>query len=225
MELKGKTINFLGDSITEGVGVSDIKAGRYDNRLKEMLELKAVNNYGVSGTRIAHQSAPSEKPRYDLCFCGRAYDMEKGADIIIVYGGVNDYIHGDAYFGQLTDKTPATFCGGVDFLMRLLKSEYPNAKIVFMTPAHMQYNDLYDTKASDRPTKKSDAKPLYEYVKAIIAKGEEHGIPVLNLYDNLEIDPNNSVQKAEYTADGLHFNDKGHEVLALRIAEFLKSLQ
>ena len=31
MELKGKTINFLGDSITEGVGVSDIQNNRYDN--------------------------------------------------------------------------------------------------------------------------------------------------------------------------------------------------
>ncbi len=75
MELKNKTINFLGDSITEGVGVSDIKNSRYDNRLKEMLELKKVNNYGMGGTRIAHQSVPSEEPRYDLCFCGRAYDM------------------------------------------------------------------------------------------------------------------------------------------------------
>lgn len=84
MELKGKIINSLGDSITEGVGVSDIQNNRYDNHLKRMLELKKVNNYGVSGTRIAHQSAPSEMPRHDLCFCGRAYNMEKNADIIIV---------------------------------------------------------------------------------------------------------------------------------------------
>ena len=59
-----------------------------------MLELKKVNNYGIGGTRIAHQNVPSEKPRYDLCFCGRAYNMERNADIIVVYGGVNDYIHG-----------------------------------------------------------------------------------------------------------------------------------
>ena len=66
MELKGKTINFLGDSITEGAGVSDIQNNRYDNRLKAMLELKKLNNYGIGGTRIAHQSVPSEEPRYDL---------------------------------------------------------------------------------------------------------------------------------------------------------------
>lgn len=140
-----------------------------------MLELKKVNNYGIGGTRIAHQGVPSEKPRYDLCFCGRAYNMERNADIIVVYVGVNDYIYGDAYFGKLTDKTPATFCGGVDFLMRLLQSEYGGAKIVFMTPAHMQYDDLYDTKASERPMKKSDAKPLYEYVKVIIGQFSRMG--------------------------------------------------
>ena len=34
MDLKGKTINFLGDSITEGCGVSDVEANRYDNVIK-----------------------------------------------------------------------------------------------------------------------------------------------------------------------------------------------
>ena len=38
----------------------------------------------------------------------------------------------------------------------------------------MQYNDLYDTKASERLMKKSDAKPLYEYVKVINEKGKEY---------------------------------------------------
>ena len=36
MDLKGKTINFLGDSITEGCGVTDIEANRYDNVIKKM---------------------------------------------------------------------------------------------------------------------------------------------------------------------------------------------
>ena len=71
MELKGKIIDFLGDSITEGVGVCD-QNNRYDNVVHRRLELAAHYNYGIGGTRLAHQSAPSETPRYDLCFCGRA---------------------------------------------------------------------------------------------------------------------------------------------------------
>ena len=123
MELNKKTINFLGDSITEGEGVDDI-AYRYDCIIKEQCGLIAANNYGISGTRIAHQTVPSDIPRHDLYFCGRAYEMNKDVDIVVVFGGTNDYGHGDAPFGKLTDKTPATFCGAVDFLMRLLKDLY-----------------------------------------------------------------------------------------------------
>lgn len=224
MELMGKTVEFLGDSITEGVGVADIENCRYDNRLKKMLGLGQVHNYGIGGTRLAHQSVPSEKPRYDLCFCGRAYDLDKNADLIVVYGGVNDWIHGDAPFGEMTDTTPATFCGGVDFLMRLLKSEYENIPVVFLTPAHANFDGMTDAQPSTRKVKKPDAKPLVAYVDVIAEKGREYGIPVLDLYRHLGIDPNRLADKQSYTADGLHFNDEGHGVLAKCLADFLKVL-
>ena len=223
MELKGKVINFLGDSITEGVGVNDIK-NRYDNRLKEILGLEKVNNYGIGGTRIAHQSNPSDNPRFDMCFCSRAYDMDKSADVIVVYGGVNDYMHGDAPFGVMTDSTPETFCGGVDFLMRFLKSEYKNSVIVFMTPAHENYGDINELKPSPHPWKLPDAKPLKDYRDVIIKKGEQYGIYVLDLSENLAIDPNCEEQKKKYTADGLHFNDNGHAVIAEVLANYLRNI-
>ena len=130
MDIKGFKVNFLGDSITEGIGVEDQQTCRYDNIIAKTYQLSAVNNYSISGTRLAHQIHPSEKPRYDLCFCGRAYDMDESADMVIVYGGVNDYIHGDAPFGQIGDTTPATFCGGVYFLMKYLKETYTNKPII-----------------------------------------------------------------------------------------------
>ena len=45
MELKGKRVIFLGDSITEGAGVTDIANCRYDNRLKKMCGMAEVYNY------------------------------------------------------------------------------------------------------------------------------------------------------------------------------------
>ena len=68
MNIKGYKVNFLGDSITEGVGVTDRENCRYDNRVKKMLGLAGVNNYGIGGTRLAHQIHASSKPRHDLCF-------------------------------------------------------------------------------------------------------------------------------------------------------------
>ncbi|MBQ5889727.1 MAG: SGNH/GDSL hydrolase family protein, partial [Clostridia bacterium] len=89
MEIKGKIINFLGDSITEGIGLDDVK-DCYDRVLLRKCEPKEIRNYSISGSRLAHQSKPSTKAHYDLCFCGRAFYMDRNADIIVVYGGVND---------------------------------------------------------------------------------------------------------------------------------------
>ena len=223
MELKGKIIDFLGDSITEGVGVTD-QNNRYDNVIHRRFELAAHYNYGIGGTRLAHQSVPSEIPRYDLCFCGRAYMLDKSADLIVVYGGVNDYIHGDAYFGTMDDRTPTTFCGAVYFLMNLLKTNYEGKKIVFMTPAHMHFKGISDKCLSGRPMKKPDAQPLSAYVEVIKARGEELGIPVLDLFEKLPIDPNNESDREKYTVDGLHFNDDGQGILAKTLGDFLETL-
>ena len=224
MKLEGLTINFLGDSITEGTGVINVAENRYDNRLKRMYNLGATNNYGIGGTRLAHQEKPSDKPRHDLCFCGRAYNMDPNADLIVVYGGVNDYLHGDAYFGKMEDRTPETFCGAVYYLMELLKTLYPGTPVVFMTPAHCHFRGVSDREISPRPMKKPDAKPLAEYVRVIKERGKELGIPVLDMFENLGIDPNNEEDMIRYTEDGLHFNDNGHAFIARALGDFLTNL-
>lgn len=224
MNFEGKTIAFLGDSITEGVGVEECLEFRYDNVVKRRCKLKKALNYGISGTRLAHQQKPSEKPRYDLCFCGRAYDIDKNADAIVVYGGVNDYIHGDAYFGEMTDDTPETFCGAVEFIMNLLSELYPNAQKVFITPARCVHGTNHYERPSDRECKKSDAKPLKAYVDVIAEKGKKHNIPVLNLYEELPIDPGIEEDRETYTVDGLHFNKYGQEALGNLLTEFLQNL-
>lgn len=226
MELNNKIISFLGDSITEGVGVVDIENNRYDMRLKKMYNLKEVYNYGIGGTRIAHQSVPSVSPRHDLCFCGRSYDLYADSNIIVVYGGVNDYLHGDAALGTEKDNTPLTFSGGVEFLMTFLKEKYNNAQIVFMTPAHCDfgYCDYNDEEPSTDERKNADAHPLVDYVNIIVEKGKKHNIPVLNLYNDLEIDPKIKEDYDKYTEDGLHFNDEGHKILAECLGRFLEKL-
>ena len=224
MELKGKVINFLGDSITEGVGVADIPNCRYDNVLHKRFELAGHNNYGIGGTRLAYQESPSEKPAHDLYFLGRAHKMTSKADMVVVYGGVNDYIHGDAYFGTMDDRTPTTFCGAVWCLMDYLTTAYEGKPIVFMTPAHMYFKGVSDRDVSPRPMKKPDAKPLQAYVDVIKARGKEFNIPVLDLFENLGIDPNNEEQREKYTVDGLHFNNEGQAFLAKALGDFIEAL-
>ena len=225
MNITSFKVNFLGDSITEGTGVADTANCRYDNRLAKMCALATTNNYGVSGTRLAHQTIPSPKPRHDLCFCGRVYNMDTTADMVIVYGGVNDYIHGDAPFGEIGDTTPETFCGGVYFLMNYLKENFAGKPIVFMTPARcFLHREVDDRIPSTHERKRVAGKALIDYVNVVLETGKQFNIPVLDLYHNLGIDPHNEEDYITYTDDGLHFNDAGHAVIAQRLKDFIDIL-
>lgn len=225
MNIKGFKVNFLGDSITEGAGVVD-QNNRYDNRLAAMCQLSAVNSYGISGSRLAHQVHPSETPRYDLCFCGRAYDMDIAADMVVVFGGVNDYIHGDAPFGEIGDTTPATYCGGVYFLMNYLRQTYEGKPIVFMTPARCFLRKEVDDRVVSTHARKRPGigKPLRPYVDAILETAKLFNIPTLDLYNDLGLDPHDPEIFDTYTMDGLHFNDAGHAVIAQKLKAFIESL-
>ena len=129
MDLNGLTINFLGDSITEGHSVADIPNNRFDHVLKVSCGLKEARNYGVGGTRIAHQFRPSAEARWDLNFCGRAEKMNPEADVVVVFGGTNDYGHGDATFGKFTDCSDNTFYGALHLLFQKLITKYPDKHV------------------------------------------------------------------------------------------------
>lgn len=225
MNIKGFKVNFLGDSITEGVGVCDIPNCRYDNRIAKKLELSKVNNHSISGTRMAHQTYPSAKPWYDLCFCGRAYELDTTADMVIVYGGVNDYIHGDAPFGEMGDTTPTTYCGGVYFLMNYLRENYGDKPILFMTPARcFLRGEVSDLEPSVHAAKRVPGKPLKDYADVILETAKQFDIKVFDLYRDLGIDPHIPEQFEKYTTDGLHFNDEGHAVLAEKLIAFIEAM-
>lgn len=225
MDFKGKTISFLGDSITYGYGLKDNEKDRFSTIIENDCQLKEAYNYGVSGTRLAYQSKPSNPARHDLYFCGRAFSLFP-ADLIFVYGGVNDYLHGDAPLGVNTDKTPVTFYGALEYLLTTLEQNYPDSRIAFATPAHCYRQEYTDSQPSNDKRKggEESRNPLYVYVEAIKEKCLEHNVPVLDLFNDFEINVNNKAQRDKYTTDGLHFNEAGHKALAERIKKFLKTL-
>ena len=73
MYLNGKKVAFLGDSITDGVGVSSpfYSYTEVFSRITGAI----VTNLGISGTRIARQKTPSPEPKWDLCFLDRDDDI------------------------------------------------------------------------------------------------------------------------------------------------------
>ena len=75
MNIQGFKVNFLGDSITEGVGVS-CRDHIFLNLLAAEYGFTA-RNYGISGSRIANQLNPGNpNDRMERCFVKRIADME-----------------------------------------------------------------------------------------------------------------------------------------------------
>ena len=210
MNLEHLKINFLGDSITEGVGASSVEKV-YFNLLKERFHLEEARCYGVSGTRFAKQNKPSATARTDMDFVKRAPEMDPDADVVVVFGATNDYGHGDAPFGTDSDRTPDTFCGACHTLMRYLKETYVGKTVVFMTPLHRENEN----------TPRFDGHVLADFVEVIKKTAIQYSIPVLDLYGASGIQPDIPAIKEALVPDGLHPNDAGQQLIADRLANFL----
>ena len=212
MNLQGLKINFLGDSITEGHGTSDVA-----NQFTSLIASKhgAITRcYGIGGTRIARQTEPSENFRHDLDFSSRVDEMDPDADLVVVFGGTNDFGHGDAPFGDFSDRTVMTFCGALHVLYTMLLEKYPAADIVVLTPLHR----------STEAIPNRHGKVLKDYVDMIRKTAEYYSLPVLDLYAVSGMQPAVPVMKEKYMPDGLHPNDAGHVLQTNRIVRFIESL-
>ena len=204
MKLDGIKANFLGDSITEGCGTTDMVNKPFHALIGKKYGMVA-RNYGIGGTRIARQHVPTpNNPKCDRDYCQRVEEMDKDADLVVIFGGTNDYGHGDAPFGEESDRTPDTFIGACHHLFRRAIENYPTAKIVVMTPLHRtgEYNP--DVKG----------RTLVEYVNVIRNVAEYYSLPVIDLWKISGIQPEVDVIKEKYCPDGLHPNDLGHEKMA-----------
>ena len=137
--------------------------------------------------------------------------------MVIVFGGTNDYCHGDAPFGKIEDVDRNTFCGSVRCLMDMLVRRYPDAKLIFLTPAR-RLGDEFPSKS------RSAGFPLKCYADAIKEVAKDYPVAVFDTYERLGINPNIDSDRLMYTSDGLHLNDVGHRVLAERLCAFLDSL-
>lgn len=207
-------IIFLGDSITEGVGASSEK-NKYVNKVAEICGAE-VENFGVSGTRIARQSKPTEFRTFDYDFQMRSEVMSKDVDLVFVFGGTNDYGHGDAKIGEPTDDSPYTFYGGLNNLIKKLSEIYGKEKIRFILPTRRFDED--DPYGHGYRTKKTTN--LKGYVDIIKSVCEREAIKYIDLFENGFSQPKTD-KGDEFTVDGLHPNDVGHSFIAEKIKDFL----
>lgn len=217
MDLAGKKIAFLGDSITEGCGTSSLEH-TFWNVLGQKTGAQ-VFGYGIGGTRIAPQRVPSD-PRADQDFISRVDGMIPDADVVVVFGGTNDFGHGDAPFGTRGDQTSETFCGALHVLFTKLYERYPAAQLVVMTPTHRLSET--DSVMNEFGVRRSGN--LRAYVQAIRDAAEDFAVPVLDLFRVSGIQPSVPALREAYMPDGLHPNDAGHAKIADKLIGFLHTL-
>ncbi len=216
-ETQGKTIIFLGDSITEGYGASSASSC-FVHLVTQEGGFEKGFNFGVGGTRIAPQKNEMNDD-WSEYFAKRIARMPNEADFVLVFGGTNDYGHGDAPMGKLGDTTLETFYGAMDTLLSNLIEKYPTSKIAVLTPIHRRNEDSLFNGYGVR-----NCGTLGDYVAAEKAVAEKYGIPISDLYTTSGICPDNPVNRETYTVDGLHPNDRGYRLIADKVLTFLKNV-
>lgn len=217
MDLKGLKINFLGDSITEGSRVQD-PDNIFWMRLKNN-DGCIVRGYGIGGTRIAKQQKSDGTDKRDVHFILRVDNMDPDADVIVVFGGTNDYSTGDAALGTIDDRDDTTFYGALHMLYTKLINKYPDAQIVAMTPLHRLDENTAYNKHRIRCVG-----CLEDYVNAIIEVAGYYGIPVLDLYRVSGMNPEIEIIREKYMPAGLHPTDEGNKKIYDKLKGFLLSL-
>lgn len=218
MELRGIKMAVMGDSITEGVGVEDLN-NLYFRRIERACGIAEVYADGISRSRIARQKYPSEQPGADADFISRVDKIDEDSDLIVVFGGTNDFGHGDAPLGTPDDHTPYTFWGACSVICEKLLTRFPKSQIVFMGPLHrITENDPHgDNKPEPVAT-------LYEYVEILKSVTRKYSIPFLDLMQISGMTPIVPILRELYMPDGLHPNDAGHELIAKKLKAFLETL-
>lgn len=213
MELKGKRVGILGDSLTGGYGASSDDK-KYHQILKARCGIEEILDYGEGGTRIAAPTQIEKDNNRARCFAYRVDEMDETADLAIVFGGTNDYGWEVTPLGTFDDRDVTTFFGALHVMMEKLSRKYIGKQIVIMTPTHR----LREIREEE------DVRDFRDYVYAMKEVAEFYGIPVLDIYALSGLQPNIPENKAYYFVDGLHPNDAGYAKIADMLEKFLKNL-
>ena len=193
-------INFLGDSITEGLKWQKKEIFCY--YLSKWLNVR-INNQGYRATKIARQKDDFK----DFNF--RLKDLDDKADFTFIFGGTNDYSLGDAELGDINSDSYYTFYGALKNLIKDLLKKFDKDKICFILPLS-RYDEEKIINHGTLPQYRNIIKEICDLNK----------IDYLNLCDELPIPDTDG--KSQYFKDGLHPNKQGHKLIAKNIIKYLK---
>ena len=190
----------FGNSITYGFGVGGNDQA-YPARVARVSSLRA-NNHGESGRVVATGASGATVPDA-RSFCNYYSSLPSGANLVTVFGGVNDFILG-VPLGSPSSTDKSTFYGALNVLADGLKSKYPSGRITFFTPIRI----------GGHTTTNKSGHTLKDYRNAIVTVCNNKGLEVLDLYSLDSMDADKSVSNYMGDWDTTHPNGNGQQAIA-----------
>ena len=200
----------IGDSLTAESTLGS-SVDNYIGYVSRRLKMIAINK-GVGGTGYwkGHSS--------NLAFYQRILNFTEAADVITIFGSLNDLatedgISGSTIIGNYLDNTTDTICGCINATIDALEAKYPDALIGIVTPTPWSNSQLSSNGNN--------------YVAALKSICEYRSIPCLDLFHGSNLRPWDESFRAKYylsPTDGAHPNSEGHKRFSGLFAEFLQKL-
>lgn len=206
----------IGDSITAGSGTTKT----YWQILEETLGLESMTGMGVPGSCISSKSdyGTSNSPLINR------YTSIPDSDIITIFMGTNDYGH-ETPMGTIADKTDISFYGALNVIIPGILKAHPCSRLICMTPIHRYgfgTSKLTGTKFTYDYLPNGRNYALKDYADAIKAVCDKYSVPVIDMFEAIDLDPSISSVKSAYMPDGIHPNAAGHEIIAAAIRKYLE---
>ena len=139
------------------------------------------------------------------------------ADRVFIFGGPNDFGHGNLHLGRVGERDENSFAGGLYLLIDALIEKYGKEKLCFLLPLR-RFDE--DPKACKGENADECGASLEEYVNVMRKILSDYAIDYIDLYSDGFAKPLVNTGD-EFTVDGLHPNDNGYEFLAGVVCDYL----
>lgn len=211
-----KSIAFLGDSITYGYGLNNLR-DRYATLISKNLGYEE-KNFGITGTLVAKARLNASDGKD---FLSRLNFIDT-ADVAVIFGGTNDYFwsdkpiygNGDGYFSCAIESICKYIINNRTDKTTLVVTPYPHNGI----GNYMGGKSWNDANRHDTSAVNFNGHTLSDYCDVIQSTCIKYGVNCLNLHSCFDFN------YKTHTLDGCHPNIEGHKLLSEAILNELKRI-
>lgn len=208
---RGKVWVAVGDSLTENNWTASEK---YHDLISQNTGI-TVLNYGKGGTGYGRVYTNSNVTLEN--FADRVLTIEEPCDVVTIFGSFNDF-NLNIELGTVNDTGNTTIGGYMNTTLNNLYNKKPFVSVGIILPTPWQSRLPNGSNANSQKA--------IQYCELLTAIAEKRGIPVLDLFHNSNLHPEDANFRSTYysSSDGVHPNNEGHKKIAPMIEQFLKKI-